>query len=145
MEAETKSGSGLDPATIESIRSNWRELVSRIRPVSVGALLRDAEIGGTDSQGHLVLAFQHAFHCGKISEQENLSKVEEMLASAFSQEIRVRCLMQTDWEHQASAGRAGEAPATRTGQQKVPAIPLEEDELIRRAQEELGAVAKIND
>ncbi|MBN1249784.1 MAG: DNA polymerase III subunit gamma/tau [Anaerolineae bacterium] len=148
----TQRASALDPAVVESIRSNWRELLSRIRPVSVGALLRDAEVGGTDSHGHLILAFQHTFHCGKISEQVNLLKVEEVLAGAFNQEIRVRCLMQDDWEHQTASktsearpAASGATPEKQPGRRQVPAIPLEEDELIRRAQEELGAVAKIND
>jgi DNA polymerase III subunit gamma/tau len=153
--SQPQQSTGIDPQIVNSIRENWRELVNRIRPVSIGALLRDANVAGVDNQEQLVLAFQHSFHCGKISEQANMAKVEELLAATFNQQIRVRCLLEEEWLHQASEAKEPDADsgaaaasgkqAKTTKQGDVPTIPLEEDELIRRAQEELGAVAKVNE
>jgi hypothetical protein len=147
------TGTALDPVVVEKIRSRWPELLRNIQPVALGALLRDADVGGTDNQGHLVLTFQHAFHCKKVSEATNLQRIEDVLVEVFHQPIAIRCLPKDEWKAQVSsqpqAGRQPRAdrqsPASRAPRAKQPDIPLEEDELIRRAQEELGAVARIND
>jgi len=146
------TGTAMDPVVVEDVRSRWTELLRSIQPLTLGALLRDADVGGTDSQGHLVLTFQHAFHCKKVAETTNLRRIEQALVEIFHQPIAVRCLLKDEWTAQGSsqpqAGRrpqAGRPPASPPRGAKQPVIPLEEDELIRRAQEELGAVARIND
>ena len=147
------TGTSLDPTVVENIRNRWPELLRNIQPVALGALLRDADVGGTDNQGRLVLTFQHAFHCKKVSEATNIRRIEDLLVEVFRQPIAIRCLPKDEWKTQRSslpmvgvppeAGR--QPPANRAPRVKQPGIPLEEDELIRRAQEELGAVARIND
>ncbi|MCJ7551221.1 MAG: DNA polymerase III subunit gamma/tau [Anaerolineae bacterium] len=146
------TGTAMDPVVVENVRSRWTELLRSIQPVTLGALLRDADVGGTDGQGHLVLTFQHAFHCKKVAETTNLRRIEDALVEVFHQPIAIRCLLRDEWTAQGSsrpqAGRppeAGRPPASRAPRAKEPDIPLEEDELIRRAQEELGAVARVND
>ncbi|MGC9522612.1 MAG: DNA polymerase III subunit gamma/tau [Anaerolineae bacterium] len=150
----------LEPGLVEAIKGKWSDIIQQIKPVMLGALLRDADVGGTDSEGRLVLAFKHTFHCGKVAETGNLSKVEEILERAAGRPITVRCLLEEDWQAaqrggvqatpgvKATLGTKGTSDAQRTGSasaSKARDISLEEDELIRRAQEELGAVAKVND
>ena len=153
------TGTSLDSVVVENIRDRWPELLRNIQPVALGALLRDADVGGTDNQGRLVLTFQHAFHCKKVSEATNLRRIEDVLVEVFHQPIAIRCLPRDEWKAQGSsqpqAGRRPQAsrqpqadrrsPVSHAPRAKQPDIPLEEDELIRRAQEELGAVARIND
>ena len=141
------TGTAMDPVVVESVRSRWGELLRSIQPVTLGALLRDASVGGTDSQGHLVLTFQHAFHCKKVAETTNVQRIEDTLVEIFHQPIAIRCLLKDEWTAQGSSPpEVRRLPlASRAPQAKQPDFPLEEDELIRRAQEELGAVARIND
>jgi len=158
------AGTAMDPVVVGNVRDRWSELLRSIQPVTLRALLRDADVGGMDSKGHLVLAFQHAFHCKKVSETANLRQIEDALVEIFHQPIAIRCLLKDEWAAQASSSpiasrspTAGRSPAAsrqpqavRTQASRVPRapqpdIPLEEDELIRRAQEELGAVARVND
>ncbi|MCD6285345.1 MAG: DNA polymerase III subunit gamma/tau [Anaerolineae bacterium] len=147
------TGTSLDPTVVENIRNRWPELLRNIQPVALGALLRDADVGGTDNQGRLVLTFQHAFHCKKVSEATNIRRIEDLLVEVFRQPIAIRCLPKDEWKAQRSSlpvvgappQAARRPPANRAPRVKQPDIPLEEDELIRRAQEELGAVARIND
>ncbi len=107
----------------------------------LGALLRDASIGGIDQNGRVVLAFQHSFHCDKVAQEPNLRKVEEILSRNVGQAITLRCLLAEDWSPSGIPAK----PAAGTGTRRGPnAVPVEEDELIRRAQEELGAVARVN-
>jgi DNA polymerase III gamma/tau subunit len=132
----------LDQGTVATIKANWSELIRQVQPIALGALLRDAIVGGTDPEGRLVLTFQHAFHCEKVSQESNLRRVEELLARSFHQQVVVRCLLMENW-----VPSTGSAPAGKTGtgaRRRSDAIPPEEDELIRRAQEELGAVARTN-
>jgi DNA polymerase-3 subunit gamma/tau len=128
---------GLDSSVVSSLTANWQDLIRRIEPVTLGALLRDASVGGGDDQGRLVLAFQHTFHRKRVAEDDNLRKVEEVLSQYTNQSIVVRCVLAEEWQ------KPNPKPAKPTAKGK--ALTLAEDELIRRAQEELGAVAKIND
>jgi hypothetical protein len=122
---------------VSSLTTNWQDLIRRIEPVTLGALLRDASVGGADGHGRLVLAFQHTFHCKRVAEDDNLRKVEEVLSQYTHQSIVVRCILAEEWQ------KPNPKPPKPAAQGK--ALTLAEDELIRRAQEELGAVAKIND
>jgi len=124
-----------DPEFLVTIKAQWPSLLRAIRPVGLGALLRDAHVGGMDSQGRLVLAFQHDFHCAKVSETANIRRIEEAVAETFGQTITIHCLLGSAWQDPTPAANAGA---------KAAEIPVEEDELIRRAQEELGAVARLN-
>ena len=146
-QAYGNSGTAMSPGVVENVRNRWPDLLRSIQPVTLRALLRDAHVGGTDNQGHLVLTFQHAFHCKKVSEATNVRRIEDVLVRVFDQSIAIRCLLRDEWQAQGpgrpQAGR--QPPASRAPRVKEPGIPLEEDELIRRAQEELGAVARVND
>ncbi len=119
----------------DTLRVNWGEIIKQVQPVMLGALLRDATVGGTDQEGHVVLLFQHTFHCERVSQEANLRKVEDYLTHTLNQTVRIRCALEQDWQ----------APKTKPrGKAKGAAISIEEDELIRRAQEELGAVPRLN-
>ena len=125
-----------DSGVVDTAKANWFEIIKQVQPVMLGALLRDASVGGADQDGHLVLVFQHAFHCERVAQEVNARKVEDYLSQTFGQTVRVRCVLAQDWQ----------APKTKPrGKAKPAAIPVEEDELVRRAQEELGAVPRRND
>jgi DNA polymerase III subunit gamma/tau len=133
-----QTAGGLDAGLVRTITNTWSDIVGQFPPVPVGALLKDASVGGTDSEGRLVLVFRHAFHQSRVAELENRRIVEEKLGQIFQQSILVRCLLAEDWQTQ------GGPPPTRKTKAATSrnTIPPEEDELIRRAQEELGAVLK---
>ncbi|MGC9467819.1 MAG: DNA polymerase III subunit gamma/tau [Anaerolineae bacterium] len=137
-EQATAGNTTLDSAVVETIRANWSEILRRMQPVMLGALLRDAEVGGLDDEGRLVLVFQHAFHCEKVAELANLKKIEAFLEQAFKQQITLRCVIGRDWEP-TNASRGS------TSSKRNQSIPEEEDELIKRAHDELGAVVKIKE
>ncbi|MCU0520351.1 MAG: DNA polymerase III subunit gamma/tau [Anaerolineae bacterium] len=125
-----------DSGMVDTAKANWLEIVKQVQPVHLGALLRDASVGGVDQDGHLVLLFQHAFHCERVAQEANARKVEDYLSQTFGQKVRLRCVMAQEWQ----------APKTKPrGTTKPAAIPIEEDELVRRAQQELGAVPRRND
>ncbi|MGC9349426.1 MAG: hypothetical protein ACP5JG_14905, partial [Anaerolineae bacterium] len=128
----------LDSELVSKIRTYWRDIISRVKPVTLGALLRDAEVGGVDSEGRLVLTFQHTFHRERVSEASNLSKLEDSFAELIKRRLTLRCLLKDEWVPETSHASTSDGISTASDEE-------EEDELIRRAQEELGAVARVND
>lgn len=120
---------------VSTIEQKWRDILQS-QPIALGALLRDARVAGADAQGRLVLAFEHPFHCGKINEDENRRKVEETLSQACGQRVTVRCVLSKEW-----TPIPRPSPAAAEARTEEPIQP-EEDVLLRRAQRELGAVAK---
>ena len=130
-------------ATAAQIDENWNDIIQIMRPVSLGALLRDASVAGIDEQNHLVLAFQHTFHCERVNEPSNRRAIEDALAEKFNQKISVRCLMHGEWQAPKQVQPAANLPQTQPESAPEPSV-IEGDSLIRRAQEELGAVAKVD-
>ena len=139
--ASTGTVTALDEAALSSIQANWSEVIKQVEPVMLGALLRDASVGGVDQEGRIVLAFQHSFHCEKVAQEPNLRKVEDILSRSLGQIVTLHCLLAENWSPPGTSGRASTGTSTKRGSS---AVPVEEDELIRRAQEELGAVARVN-
>ncbi|MBN2391139.1 MAG: DNA polymerase III subunit gamma/tau [Anaerolineae bacterium] len=146
----------IDEALSATINDRWRDVVGQVRPVNLGAFLRDAHPVGVNADGFLVLGFQHTLHRNNVDKESNRSIVETHLSQMFGQRILVRCVMEKEWH-------PGTVPSTpKTGaahkpvsmaRSKAPSItppppeppdPLTDDELIRRAREELGAEVKIN-
>jgi DNA polymerase-3 subunit gamma/tau len=149
----------IDEALSTTIDDRWREVVGQVRPVNLGAFLRDARPLGVDADGFLVLGFQHTLHRNNVDKESNRSIVETHLSQMFGQRIFVRCVMEREWQPGAaptvSASKTGAASKSEvTSRAKAaaaaappppePPDPLTDDELIRRAREELGAEVKIN-
>ena len=138
----------LDPDQVDVVKNNWQEIIKQVQPVNLGALLRDARVAGQDREGRLVLVFQHTFHCSKVAEQGNLRRLEDTLSRHISGPFSVRCVLEEDWQAHAPtgevAGRPAPAKPAPSRKKPAPAVPVEEDDLIRRAQEELGAVPRVN-
>lgn len=150
--APTEPVSAVSEELTEQIQTHWSDFVGRVQPVSIGALLRGAKVVGSDSEGRLVLTFQHAFHREKIDQDVNRHKVEDTLNQMFKQRVSLRCVLEKEWAAQPpksaapSSKSAPPQPAARTSTPPPPEPPpLEDDELVLRAQEELGAVPKISD
>lgn len=137
-EPEDEASKAISPDLIDKLRQRWDAIVKRIRPVTLGALLRDAHVGGVDDSGRLVLAFQHEFHRDRLTTPENQRHLEDILSQVTDRQVVVRCLMAREWQHEATE-RVSQAAQTQAE------VSLEEDELIRRAQQELGAVPRIQD
>ncbi len=137
--AQPKAAVELEASLVKSIKAQWQNTIAYVKPVSLGALLRDANVGGVDQEGRLVLLFQHTFHCEKVEQEANRRKVEDILSQTFKQRIIVRCAMEKEWTPPTPA----ESPAPTEVPPEPPAEP--EDELVRRAEEELGAVAKFSE
>ncbi len=124
-----------DAPAVAALQAAWPEVIRSVRPVSLGALLRDATPGGLDDEGRLVLVFQHEFHRGRVMQSDNLRAVERRLAEILNQPAIVRCVLAEEWEPQPPDRPA--SPPSSGG------LTPEDDELIRRAQEELGAVPRV--
>ncbi|MFN2285412.1 MAG: DNA polymerase III subunit gamma/tau [Anaerolineae bacterium] len=157
-----RTSGGVAPETIDealsaAINDRWREVVGQVRPVNLGAFLRDAQPVGVDADGFLVLGFQHTLHRNNVDKESNRSIVETHLSQVFRQRIFVRCVLEKEWQPSTvpaspavhndvtpknstvSKSKAATAPPPLE-----PPDPLSDDELIRRAKEELGAEVKIN-
>jgi DNA polymerase-3 subunit gamma/tau len=135
-----------DQTIVTQIQDNWQSVIKKMRNKSLGALLRDAVVAGIDEQGKLVLSFQHSFHRKRVDELENCQELETALSKNFNYKFSVRCLMNGEWHAPQQA--VPDANEGKENDQSIESSPssesIEPDELIRRAQEELGAVAKID-
>jgi DNA polymerase-3 subunit gamma/tau len=135
----TREGAGeLEIEVVDKLRQRWDSVVKRVKPVTLGALLRDAHVGGVDDSGRLVLAFQHEFHRDRLTTPQNQRQLEDILSQIVDRSVSVRCLMASEWQSEATE-RVSQAAQTQAE------VSLEEDELIRRAQQELGAVPRVQD
>lgn len=128
------------------IREDWQYIIQEMPSISLGALLRDASVVGADEQGKLVLCFQHNFHCERVNDPENRRELENVLSEHVGGQVAVRCLMNGEWRPPAQTSTE---TANASGKEHVDSPPsasesVENDSLIRRAQEELGAVAKLD-
>ncbi len=149
----------LTQETVAKVAAHWEDVAQQIQPVSLGALLRDAEPKSGDSEGRLVLGFQHGFHCEKVAQDEHQRRLEEFLSQKLGQQIRVRCVLAKDWQappqapaqvapQSASPSRPPAQKAAPPARQRPPEpepAPDEEDILVCRAEEELGAVSKVQE
>ncbi len=137
-EPEGKASGVLETELIDKLRQRWDVIVKRVKPVTLGALLRDAHVGGVDDSGRLVLAFQHEFHCDRLTTPQNQRQLEDILSQIVERSVTVRCLMAGEWQGEATE-RVSQVVQTQAE------VSLDEDELIRRAQQELGAVPRVQD
>ena len=134
---EAKAVISIAPTVVDEIRERWQHIIGQVQPVHLGAVLRDAQPLGVDGDGFLILGFKHTFHRSKVDEETNRQTLETLLSKLFEQRILVRCVMETEWQPAASLPKqAAPAPA-------APANTLSDDELIRKAREELGAEVRI--
>ncbi|MBN1873840.1 MAG: DNA polymerase III subunit gamma/tau [Anaerolineae bacterium] len=143
------SPTGISPALVSRFMEQWRDVVRQVQPVNLGALLRDANPLGADTDGMLVLGFQHTFHREKVNEEDNRRKVEDSLSHIGGQQVRVRCVLAKDWTPPQSPAATKPGPAQRTTASHTsppppepPSDPVEVqlEELAQRAEDELGAV-----
>jgi len=154
----------IDASLSTTVNDRWREVVAQVRPINLGAFLRDARPVGVDADGFLVLGFQHTLHCNNVDKESNRSVVETCLSQMFGQRILVRCVLEKDWQPGASTTTAAKTglpistgaskpgavapPRTRVAPSPIlpppePPDPLTDDDLLRRAREELGAEVRI--
>ncbi len=149
-----------DAGLSDTVNARWREVLAQVRPVNLGAFLRDAHPVGVDVEGFLVLGFQHTLHRNNVDKESNRGIVETHLSQMFGQRILVRCVMEKEWQPGATsapaAPKTGAAakPGATSRAKPAPAVvppppeppdPLSDDELIRRAREELGAEVRIGE
>ncbi len=162
---DTPAPKGAVPAAVDAglsdtVNARWRDVLAQVRPVNLGAFLRDAHPVGVDGDGFLVLGFQHTLHRGNVDKESNRGIVETHLSQMFGQRILVRCVMEKEWQPGAAPAASKPASAPKTGavsQSRAkaappvvppppePPDPLSDDELIRRAREELGAEVRIGE
>lgn len=151
---------GVDTTLYAAVNERWRDVVGQLRPVNLGAFLRDGRPMGVDADGFLVLGFQHTLHRNNIDKESNRGIVETHLAKIFGKRILVRCVMEKEWQPGAAPAASKPAAAPKTGAASQPRAkvappvvppppeppdPFANDELIRRAREELGAEVRIGE
>ncbi len=143
------ASTGATAAIVKTARERWREVLTQIRPVNLGAFLRDAQPMDVDGEGFLVLGFQHTLHRSNVDKEANRQIVETFLSQMLGQRILVRCVMEKEWQPGAAAAPVTATRAAVAEPMPVPPPPEEppdafvNDELLRRAREELGAEVKI--
>ncbi len=147
---------GVDTALYAAVNERWRDVVGQLRPVNLGAFLRDGRPLGVDTDGFLVVGFQHALHRNNVDKESNRGIVEAHLSQMFGQRILVRCVMEKEWQPGAAPAQPGTTPKptapsrAKTAPAVVPPPPeppdsFADEELIRRAREELGAEVRIGE
>ncbi len=153
-----KGPANVTPEMAGMVNARWREVLAQVRPVNLGAFLRDGHPIDVDGDGFLVLGFQHTLHCNNVDKEANRGIVETFLSQMFGQRIFVRCVMEKEWQPGAATAASKPAAVPKNGaasQPRAKAAPpvvppppeppdsLSDDELIRRAREELGAEVRI--
>jgi DNA polymerase-3 subunit gamma/tau len=153
-EGKAQPDATVSPALAKTIAQRWDDVVSKIRPFNLGAFLRDAKPASVDADGFLVLAFQHEFHRNNVNKDANRRVIEDFLTKAFQHRVGVRCVLAQEWTPApAETGPAEaqeEAPEEDQEEDAAasspqPPDPVEDDELVRRATEELGAEVKVTE
>ena len=154
-DASSAAAAGVDTTLYATVNERWRDVVGQLRPVNLGAFLRDGRPLGVDADGFLVLGFQHTLHRNNVDKESNRSIVETHLSQMFGQRILVRCVMEKEWQPGAAPAPAASKPGAAQPRAKAappvappppePPDPLSDDELIRRAREELGAEVRIGE
>lgn len=149
----------------QEMDQKWRSILQDMRRVdnlrSVAALLHSAHPAGVSQDGKLILSFKHAFHRNKVNADDNRHAVEQFLSAMVNSQINVHCVLEKDLPSALAASpvrvaRKKDKPAEISPTPPEPvAMPdppeeppvesWENDELIRRAKEELGAVPKIKE
>ncbi len=119
----------------EVLRARWPELLNALRPrnLSLEALMHSCEPVAVEGDV-VVLGFTHAFHRGKVEEEQNKRVVEDVLSHLVGQRYRVRCVLAS---REQTAAPAPPPTAGSGGAKTAPAA--ETDPLVRVAVEDLGA------
>ncbi len=141
-------------STIAALQKQWRSLGSQMRRVnlSLSALINDAKPLAWEGKT-LVLGFRHNFHRQKVNTEENRRTLEAFLSEKLGREVRVRCILTSEWRPSTPASAARPRPPSSAPREKAkpeavppspppPPPPPDEDDFIRRAVEELGAEVK---
>ena len=138
--------------SVEKITQHWKEMLRQLSP-PMAAPLWPAKPLGVDADGALVIGFKHAFHRNKAKEGA-YQHLETLLAKTFGRRMRVRCVLTEEWTPTRRKPEPAPAPPlddaaretakakAETAPAKDEAEPLQQDEVVRRAVEELGAVPK---
>ncbi len=113
--------------TLDEVASRWSALLSEIRSrnLSLEALLRSCRPVAVE-ENTVLLGFEHAFHKGRVGEENNRRLVEDTLTRLLGRSVQVRCVLS-----QENSAPVQASPSS--------ASPSEEDPLIQRAMQELGA------
>ncbi len=140
---------------LKPIADAWAEVVNLVKPLNMmlSALLRDCRPVYLDVQGQLTLTAKSSFHSNKVNEEANRQILEGVLRQKFGQAFQVRCVPEKEWRGSTGSTPApapvSSAPASPSAPVSTPAQPSKpvddplQDEVVRRAMDELGAVPKI--
>ncbi len=131
--------------------TRWSEVITAMRKLGaqLQALYRDTRPLGSEPGVDLVIGFRYPILCQRATQEENHKKVEAFLSTFFGQPVRVKCVLAEGWRPPAaaqpaptSAAPSKPAPLASTPPSRRPAMPPDpmDDEVVRRAMDELGAV-----
>jgi len=143
--------------------TRWNEIIAAMKKLGpqLQALYRDTRPLGSEPGVDLVIGFRYPILCQKAGQDDNRRKVEQFLSGFFGQPVRVRCIVADQWQPATHNSPSAAAPVPRAASSANPAPrpadsatsattrprpvssrppdPLD-DEVVRRAMEELGAV-----
>jgi hypothetical protein len=88
------------------------ELVKQ-RDVMVHAMLKEA-VPVAVEEGRLVLAFRYGFHCERVAERENTTRVVEAVRGVTGSTVNLVCRVAPEVAAAAAAPRPEDHPAVRT-------------------------------
>jgi hypothetical protein len=143
---------------LKAIAEAWRgEINKLVKPLNMmlSGILIDCRPVHLDDQGNLTLTAKSAFHTNKVNEDANRQVLEEVLKQKFGQNFHVRCVPEKEWRGPTgstpapapvSTAPAATPPSAPVSAPAQPAKPVDDplqDEVVRRAMDELGAVPKI--
>ena len=131
---------------VQEASRRWKKILHYLSP-PLRAPLWSVEPLAVDAEGVLVLGFRHAFHRNK-AEEGSVEPLEKVLGKLFNQKIQVRCVLKDEWTPsttQSTSPPQQNKPVANNQPAEPPAPPPTaegEDLLVKRAVEELGAVAR---
>ncbi len=149
--AEPEAPSGAAPTAGDDLYAQavtrWNEIIGAMRKIGpqVQALYRDTRPLGSEPGIDLVIGFRYPVLCQRAGQDENRQKVEHFLAGMFGRPVRVKCVLADQWQ---PAARSTPTPTARPVPKParpastMPPDPMD-DEVVRRAMDELGAVPEL--
>ncbi len=155
-DAPTAQGAAAEGSIYAEAVTRWSELFAAMRKLGpqLQALYRDARPLGSEPGIELVIGFRYPIICQRAAQEANRQKVEQFMSSFFGRPVRIKCVELEKWQPttrsaptpaqptprpSATTPTTPRPPAPTARPSSMPPDPMD-DEVVRRAMDELGAV-----
>lgn len=121
--------------SLDEVQARWNDFLQALRSVnlSLQALLRSGRPVGVEG-ATVLIGFAYPFHKSKVEEDANRRAAEDVLSKLLGRRVQVRCVL--------SAESTAPAPPKASRAAPNQPAPPQDDQLLKAAVEQLGAVVK---